>query len=192
MRKIGVILSGILLMAAPVQAIPGQTIDEAAVWMKSNSSVRPSQNEKFLVRRVNSAAQQFTFNASFVPPGKLTRLAPGGRIIRSETLSLFDVRNGVTLARLRESVRAIYGLEIARDFDRARIVKSYPTNSQIQEAVQKQNPQIAALQGELRQGEEFAYWLEIAQSDQGKAYSGQLTVFLLDDLEKMRSELANR
>lgn len=192
MRKIGVILSGILLMAAPVQAIPGQTIDEAAVWMKSNSTVRPSQNEKFLVRRVNSAAQQFTFNASFVPPGKLARLAPGGRIIRSETLSLFDVRNGVTLARLRESVRAIYGLDVARDFDRARIVKSYPTNFQIQEAVQKQNPQIAALQGELRQGESFAYWLEIAQSDQGKAFSGQLTVFLLDDLEKMRSELANR
>lgn len=192
MRKIGVILSGILLMAAPAQAIPGQTIDEAAVWMQSNSTVRPSQNEKFLVRRVNSAAQQFTFNASFVPPGKLARFAPGGRIIRSETLSLFDVRNGVTLARLRESVRSIYGLEIARDFERAAIVKSYPTNSQIQQAVQTQNAQIAALQGELRQGEEFAYWLEIAQSDQGVAYSGQLTVFLLDDLEKLRSELANR
>ncbi|MCY6489563.1 MULTISPECIES: hypothetical protein [Leptolyngbya] len=192
MRKIGVILSGILLMAAPAQAIPGQTLDEAAVWMKSNSTVRPSQNEKFLVRRINSSAQQFTFHASLNPPGQLARFAPGRRIIRSETLSLFDMRNGVTLARLRESVRSIYGFEIARDFEQAKIVKSYPTDSRIQEAVQKQNPQIAALQGELRQGEQFAYWLEIAQTDVGKAYSGQLTVFLLDDLEKLRSELANR
>jgi hypothetical protein len=192
MRKIGVILGGILLLASPAQAIPGQTIDEAAVWMRSNSAVRPSENEKFLVRRVNSSAQQYTFNASVSPPGQLTRIAPGRRIIRSETLSLFDMRNGVTLARLRESVRSIYGLEIARDFERAKIVKTYPTDSRIQEAVQKQNAQLAALQGELRQGEQFAYWLEIAQTDQGKAYSGQLTVFLLDDLEKLRSELTNR
>ncbi|MBW4443536.1 MAG: hypothetical protein KME10_20330 [Plectolyngbya sp. WJT66-NPBG17] len=179
-------------MATPAHAIPGQTIDEAAVWMQSNSTVRPSANEKFLVRRVNTAAQQLTFNASVMSPGKLTRLAPGGRIIRSETLSLFDMRNGVTLARLRESVRSIYGLDIAQDFAQSAIVKTYPTEARIQEAVTKQNAQLAAQQGELRQGERFAYWLEVAQTENGKAYSGQLTVFLLDDLEKLRSELANR
>ncbi|MBD1842940.1 hypothetical protein H6F89_05850 [Cyanobacteria bacterium FACHB-63] len=179
-------------MATPAQAIPGQTIDEASVWMQSNSTIRPSQNEKFLVRRVNTAAQQLTFDASLYPPGKMTRLAPGGRVIRSETLSLFDMRNGVTLNRLRDSVRLIYGLEIAQDFAASTIVKSYPTEARIQEAVSQQNSQIAALQGELRQGERFAYWLEIAQTENGRAYSGQLTVFLLDDLEKLRSELANR
>jgi hypothetical protein len=192
MKKIGLIASGLMLMATPAYAIPGQTIDEAAVWMQSNSTIRPSANEKFLVRRVNTAAQQLTFNASVMPPGKLMRLAPGGRIIRSETLSLFDMRNGVTLNRLRESVRAIYGLEIAQDFAESAIVTSYPTEAQIEAAVTKQNAQIAAQQGELRQGERFAYWLEIAQTENGRAYSGQLTVFLLDDLEKLRSELANR
>ncbi len=192
MKKIGLIMGGLMLMATPAQAIPGQTIDEAAVWMQSNSTIRPSANEKFLVRRVNTAAQQLTFNASMMPPGKLVRLAPGGRIIRSETLSLFDMRNGVTLARLRESVRSIYGLDIAQDFAQSAIVKSYPTEARIEEAVTEQNAQIASQQGELRQGERFAYWLEIAQTENGKAYSGQLTVFLLDDLEKLRSELANR
>jgi hypothetical protein len=192
MKKIGLIMGGLMLMATPAHAIPGQTIDEAAVWMQSNSTVRPSANEKFLVRRVNTAAQQLTFNASVMSPGKLTRLAPGGRIIRSETLSLFDMRNGVTLARLRESVRSIYGLDIAQDFAQSAIVKTYPTEARIQEAVTKQNAQLAAQQGELRQGERFAYWLEVAQTENGKAYSGQLTVFLLDDLEKLRSELANR
>ncbi|MEP0982751.1 hypothetical protein [Leptolyngbya sp. FACHB-17] len=192
MKKIGLIMGGLMLMATPAQAIPGQTIDEAAVWMQSNSTIRPSQNEKFLVRRVNTAAQQLTFDASLYPPGKITRLAPGGRIIRSETLSLFDMRNGVTLNRLRDSVRLIYGLEIAQDFAASTIVKSYPTEARIQEAVTQQNSQIAALQGELRQGERFAYWLEIAQTENGRAYSGQLTVFLLDDLEKLRSELTNR
>ncbi|MEP0919491.1 hypothetical protein NC981_21925 [Leptolyngbya sp. DQ-M1] len=192
MKKIGLIMGGLMLMATPAQAIPGQTIDEAAVWMQSNSTIRPSQNEKFLVRRVNTAAQQLTFDASLYPPGKITRLAPGGRIIRSETLSLFDMRNGVTLNRLRDSVRLIYGLEIAQDFAASTSVKSYPTEARIQEAVTQQNSQIAALQGELRQGERFAYWLEIAQTENGRAYSGQLTVFLLDDLEKLRSELTNR
>ncbi|MER3432411.1 MAG: hypothetical protein C4288_03035 [Leptolyngbya sp. ERB_1_1] len=179
-------------MATPVHAIPGQTIDEVAAWMQSNSTIRPSQNEKFLVRRANTSAQQLTFNASLMPPGKLTRFALGGRIIRSETLSLFDMRNGVTLNRLRESVRSIYGFDIAQDFAQSAIVQTYPTAARVQEAVTTQNAQIAAQQGELRRGERFAYWLEVAQADNGRAYSGQLTVFLLDDLEKMRSELANR
>jgi len=192
MKKIGLIVGGWMLMATPAQAIPGQTIDEAAAWMQSNSTIRPSQNEKFLVRRVNTSAQQLTFNASLMPPGKLTRLAPGGRIIRSETLSLFDMRNGVTLSRLRQSVRSIYGFDIAQDFAQSAIVQTYPTAARVQEAVTTQNAQIAAQQGELRQGERFAYWLEVAQADNGRAYSGQLTVFLLDDLEKIRSELANR
>ncbi|GAP98409.1 hypothetical protein [Leptolyngbya sp. NIES-2104] len=192
MKKIGLMMGGLMLMATPAQAIPGQTLDEAAVWMQSNSTVRPSPNEKFLVRRINTAAQQMTFHASVMPPGKLARLAPRGRIIRSEMLSLFDMRNGVTLNRLRESVRSIYGLEIARDFEQAELVKNYPTEDRIQEAVIKQNTQLAAQQGELRRGERFAYWIEVAQTENGKAYSGQLTVFLLDDLEKLRSELANR
>ena len=192
MRKIALFIAGGLMLAAPAQAIPGQTTDEAAVWMQSNSTVRPSANETFLVRRVNTAAQQLTFNASVLPPGKLIRLIPGGRIIRSETLSLFDMRNGVTLNRLRESVRSIYGLDIAQDFAQSTIVKTYPAEARVQEAVATQNAQLVMQQGELRQGERFAYWLEVAQTDQGRAYSGQLTVFLLDDLEKLRSELANR
>ncbi|HTL89697.1 MAG TPA: hypothetical protein VL134_09865 [Leptolyngbya sp.] len=192
MRKIGLMLGGLMLMATPAQAIPGQTTDEAAVWMQSNSTIRPSANEKFLVRRVNTAAQQLTFNASVLPPGRLIRLAPGGRIIRSETLSLFDMRNGVTLNRLGEAVRSIYGVDMAQDFERATIVKTYPTEAKIQAAVTEQNAQIAAQQGELRQGERFAYWLEVAQTENGRAYSGQLTVFLLDDLDKLRSELVNR
>lgn len=192
MKQIGLIMGGLMLMATPAQAIPGQTIDEAAAWMRSNPAIRPSQNEKFLVRRVNTAAQQLTFDASLQPPGRMTRLALGERTIRSETLSLFDMRNGVTLNRLRGSVRLIYGLDIAQDFAASTIVKSYPTEARIQEAVTQQKPQIAALQGELRQGERFAYWLEIAQTENGRAYSGQLTVFLLDDLEKLRSELGNR
>lgn len=192
MKKIGLMMGGLMLMATPAHAIPGQTLDEAAVWMQSNSAVRPSPNEKFLVRRVNTSAQQLTFHVSVMPPGRLARLAPGGRIVRSETLSLFDMRNGVTLNRLRESVRSIYGLDIARDFEQSEIVKSYPTEDRIQEAVTQQNAQLAAQQGELRRGERLAYWLEVAQTENGRAYSGQLTVFLLDDLEKLRSELANR
>jgi hypothetical protein len=86
----------------------------------------------------------------------------------------------------------IYGVEISQDFDRASVLYAYPSEEKIIEAVRKNDPKLAALQGELRQGRRYAYWLEIAQTPEGLAYSGKVTVFLADDLEKLKTELTNR
>jgi hypothetical protein len=175
----------------PVGALPGQTTDEAAAWIQANPTLRPRTGEKFLVTKSDSAAQRFTFEASLLPPGRL-KSSPNARIIRSEKLTLFDVQNGVTQNRLQESLRAIYGLEIFQDFDRAQPIYTYPSEATIQQAIAQGNPLLAALQGELRRGKLYAYWLEVAQTPEGLAYSGQVTVFLRADLDKIEAELRNR
>lgn len=189
-KKLTVVF-GILLIASPASAIPGQTTDEAAAWMQSNPTLRPNRGEKFLIRRNNTVVQGFSFSASIVPPGRIGK-SPINRVIKSETLTLFDMRNGVTIPRLREAVRSIYGIDIAQDFDQAQIVQTYPNDQKIAQAVQNGDAQTAALQGELRQGERFGYWIEIAQTDNGLAYSGRLTVFLKPDLDKLAAELKTR
>jgi hypothetical protein len=180
-----------LLVALPAHALPGQSTDAVASWMQTHPTLRPGRGEKLMVRKQDTAAQGFSFQASLLPPGKLQASPSGGRV-RSESLSLFDVRNGVTQNRLHESLRAIYGVEIAQDFDRAQVIYAYPSEAKIQQAVQQEQPQLAALQGELRQGRRYAYWLEIAQTPAGLAYSGRLTVFLLEDLAKLEAELKHR
>jgi hypothetical protein len=88
-------------------------------------------------------------------------------------------------------LRVIYGLEIYQDFERARIVYDYPVPETI-DLARRVNLPLAAQRGELRLGERFAYWMEVTQTDTGKAFNGQLTVFLKDDLDKLEIELRER
>jgi hypothetical protein len=179
------------LVATPARALPGQTTDEVAAWIKANPTLRPRRGEKFLITKSDSAAQRFTFEASLLPPGRI-KISPNAGIVRSERLTVFDMLNGVTQNRLKESLRAIYGLEVAQDFDRAQLIYSYPSEATIQQAVTQNNPLLAALQGELRKGSRYAYWLEIAQTSEGLAYSGRMTVFLRADVDKLEAELRNQ
>ncbi len=177
--------------ATSARALPGQSASEVASWMQANPTVRPSRGEKLLVRKNDSAAQSFSFQASLLSPGRITALSKGGTI-RSEVLTLFDVRNGVSFSRLKESLRTIYGMEISQDYDRAKTIYTYPNDKIVQQDIRRANPQQSALQGELRQGDRYAYWLEVAQTSEGRANSGRLTVFLRDDVEKLVAELRQR
>ena len=184
---------GLLLIseAKPAGALPGQTTKEVAAWMQANSTLRPSRGEKFLVTKSNTAAQRFTFEASLLAPGRI-KGSPNAGIIRSERLTLFDMQNGVTQERLKESLRAIYGLEVSQDFDRAQVLYTYPSEVTIQQAIAQNNPLLASLQGELRRGSRYAYWLEVAQTPEGLAYSGRVTLLLRDDLDTLEAEIRNR
>ena len=64
--------------------------------------------------------------------------------------------------------------------------------SNLDQAVNRKTPILAALQGEIRSGEQYAYWLEIAARPDGFAYTGKLTVFLQADLPKLEAELRQR
>lgn len=187
------LLFGCLLasIGAEAQALPGQTADEAASWIQAHPTLRPARGERLLVRKVETPAQRFQFQAMPMQVGKAAT-GFGGGIIRTEELTLFDMVNGITPYRLEESLRSIYGPAIYQDYVQARKVYLYPTQATVGRAVNRATPLLAALQGELREGDRYGYWLEIARRPDGFAYSGRLTVFLIEDVPKLAAELQSR
>lgn len=179
------------LGSAPAQALPNETTEDVAAWIQGHPTLRPASGEKLLVRKSDTAAQRFTFQASVLPPGRAVPVADAG-IIRSERLSLFDIINGVTRERLEESLRVIYGLDIYQDYERASVIYSYPGPAMAEQARRQATPLMAALQGEIRVGDRYAYWSEIAQTRNGNANAGQIVVFLREDVDKLETELRNR
>jgi hypothetical protein len=188
---VGLVGAG-LALSAPAMALPGQSPEDATAWIKANNTLRPAANERLIVRKSDSAAQRFVFESSINPPGAFTLDRKGGGRIRSEALRVFDMQNGVTKARLEESLRAIYGLDVTQDYDRAQTIYTYPTAATVQVGASQRKPTLGALQGEIRKGARFAYWVEVANTDKGKAYAGRITVFQHEDINKLEAEIRNR
>ncbi|MBO3462519.1 hypothetical protein G7B40_029560 [Aetokthonos hydrillicola Thurmond2011] len=179
------------LLNFQAKALPGQSTEEVASWIKAHPTLRPGSGEQFFVQKSDTAAQRFTFLASVLPPGKVE--IPNNRsIIRSERLAMYDAINGMTFERLEKSLRVIYGLEIYQDFDRAQVIYQYPSQSTINRARFAKTPIKEALRGELRVGDRYAYWVEVAKPRDGKAYTGQMTVLLKTDVDKLEEELQSR
>jgi hypothetical protein len=179
------------LFSSSAQALPGQTTDAATAWINANPTLRPAIGDGLRVVKNSTPAQQFTFQASVLPPGRI--VAPPDRsIIRSERMTFYDKINGVTLDRLKESLRAIYGPAIYQDFERAQLVYDYPTPQVIDLGRRQNRRLVEQQQGELRLGERFGYWIEITKTDTGKAFNGRITVFLKEDLGKLQAELRDR
>lgn len=181
----------IIVMGGNAHALPGQTADEAASWIQANPTLRPTRGERLLVRKTETPAQRFTFQALPVQVGRAAT-GFGGRIIRTEELTLFDMIKGVNFVRLEESLRSIYGPNIYQDYAQATKVYTYPTPAVLGQAANRDTPLLAATQGEVRQGDRYAYWLEVTRRPDGFAYSGRLTVFLREDLPKLEAELKSR
>jgi hypothetical protein len=175
------------LWGMPVQALPGQTPAEVTAWIQGHPTLRPESGEKLMVRKSDSVARRFTFQASLLQVGKASSAANGG-VIRTERFTLFDMINGVTRDRLAESLRNLYGLDIYQDYVQAKSVYRYPSG----QTNKPPTPLANAIQGEIWRGDRFAYWVEIAQTRQGYAYSGEITVFLKEDLPKLETELRAR
>lgn len=188
----GSFCGGLLLsFGAPAMALPGQLTEEVEAWVQAHPTLQPRSGERLLVRKSNSAAQRFTFQASVFPPGRLAPTNNRG-VVRTETLSFFDATNGVTRDRLEESLRVIYGLDIYQDFQQAQTTYRYPGPFDVAQARNRRTAIQAARQGEVRLGDRFAYLIEVVQpADGGKAYSGQVQILLKEDLDKVEAELRN-
>ena len=181
----------LLISQAPLLALPGQTIDEVGAWIRAHPTLSPDVGERFLVQKSDTAAQRFVFQASVFPPGKV-EFTKDHSIIRNERIAMYDAINGMTLERLQESLRIIYGMGIYQDFNHAQLVYQYPNQTTMNSDRFAQTPAREALQGELRLGDRYAYWIEVAQPKEGKAFVGQMTVLLRTDLNKIEAELRNR
>lgn len=184
-------LSTGMLFEAPANALPGQSTEEVTTWIQAHPTLRPNSGEKLFVQRSDTASQRFTFQASVLPPGRV-EFTKDRSTIRTERMTMYDAVNGMTLKRFQESLRVIYSLDIYQDYDRAQVVYKYPNQSAINSARLAKTPIREALQGELRLGSRYAYWVEIAQPKTGKAFTGQITVLLKTDLDKLEAELRNR
>ncbi|MEA5487641.1 MULTISPECIES: hypothetical protein [Pseudanabaena] len=174
-------------------ALPGQTPDQVIDWIRTHPVLRPSAGERLLVRKSDTPSRRFQFQASVVLPGIAAIQKGDANLIRSERISFFDIINGVTRSRLEEALRSIYGPEIMRDYATAKRVYAYPTTAMVLRSQAKNaSPILRALQGELRQGKKYGYWIELLQNGRGSANSGQITVFELDSLPKLEEELSKR
>lgn len=179
------------LFPSTANALPGQRTDAVAAWITANPTLRPGIRDGLRVTRSSTPAQRFTFQASVLPPGRV--MPPKDRgTIRTERMTFFDAINGMTLDRLRESLRVIYGATVYEDYDRARLVYDYPVPETIDLGRRQNRSLLEQQQGELRVGERYAYWLEITKNDGDKAFNGQITVFLKEDLGKLETELRDR
>jgi hypothetical protein len=180
-----------MVLSSPANALPGESTEVVTTWIKAHPTLKPQAGERLFVQKSDTAAQRFTFQASVLPPGRVV-FTNDRSTIRTERISMYDGINGMTLARLQESLRIIYGLDIYQDYNRGRVVYQYPNQSAINAARLAKTPIREALRGELRVGDRYVYWVEVAQPKTGKALSGQLTVLLRSDLDKLEAELRNR
>jgi len=178
---LGIALAAVGSLALPSLAIPGQSVRVAESWIRNNPTLSPAPNERLSINRTPSPGQRFSFQASLFPvAGGMPDNAR--RIIRTERFTLVDHANDITVDRLEESLRLIYGPQIFNDYRQGQILFEYPTDQATE------NPNLT-LVGAVRSGERFAYWYELAYGESGTPYLGRMAVFLKEDLPMLRERL---
>ncbi|WP_035985918.1 hypothetical protein [Leptolyngbya sp. KIOST-1] len=182
-RSFGGVLIALALASSPAWAVPGQTVTLTETWIRNNPTLRPSPRERLAINRLVAPGQRFTFQASVFPVSGVNSEVDR-RLIRTERFSIVDHANPITGDRLDESLRAIYGQEIFNDYRQAAVLTRYPARGA--RPVPGQN---VVLRGEVREGDRFAYWQEIAYDRAGTAYLGRMVVFLREDIPALQAQL---
>lgn len=179
------------MLAGRAVALPGEPVADVARWIQANPTMQPGPGETLVVRRTDSPSRRFSFTASITAPGQVA-LSDRRDIIRSESIALFDTVYGVSQQRLEESLDIIYGPDLYQDYQQAAVVYQYPTPETLARADQFNRPLLRLAKGEVRQGDRFAYWVEVVQTPDGLAQNGQITIFLLEDLPNLTTKLEAR
>ncbi|NET07063.1 MAG: hypothetical protein F6K09_29015 [Merismopedia sp. SIO2A8] len=177
-----------LLLTTSAKALPGENTDQVAAWVNAHPTLRPDIGDGLSVNKSDTPARRFSFQATVLPPGRV-KTPSDRRTVRSERVAVYDQINGVTFEQLREALRTIYGLAIYQDYQQARLIYAYPSSEIADLGRRLRRPLLELQQGELLLGKRFAYWLEITQTDDEQVISGQFTILLPEDLEKLEIEL---
>ncbi|MEM9946574.1 MAG: hypothetical protein AAF810_10980 [Cyanobacteria bacterium P01_D01_bin.36] len=190
----GITMASVWLgMGAIAQALPGQTVHEAEAWMQAHPSLRALPTEGISIRRNDTPSSRFTFHGSvFGPSGGsgeslLIRRSSGEVIsIRSEKFTLVDIVRGVSIPRLEDSLRTIYGAEVFADYRRAQAVIVYSPGRPEDRGTER------AHRAQLLEGELYAYLIEEIPNTNGVVETGAVTVMLREDVPAIREGLYNR
>ena len=173
-------------------AIPGQPVDEAKAWMQAHPTLRALPNERLSLRRNDTPARRYTFHGSTFGPGGsgqtlLERgLNSGPLIVRSEKFTLVDLISGVSVSKLEDALRMLYGAQVFADYRRAESVLVYsPGRPEDRETAR-------APRAQLSEGELYAYIVEVIPDVDGTIHTGTLTVMLKEDIPVLKAALEER
>ncbi len=174
--------------AQPSYGLPGHSVNEVKTWMQGHPTLRADSREGLRVHRADIPSRRFTFQASVFPVGGFQDApsdddiwaSQGQRdfsIVRREEFILVNYDQPVTLVRLEESLRTLYGPDTYADYRRAQPIYNYGLDVS------------TAIQGEVRLGGLYAYWLELTPDANGVVTIGKLNVLLSEDVERLQNYL---
>lgn len=190
----GLMITGIWLsLASTAAALPGQSVQEAEAWMQAHPTLRATPGERLSLRRNDTPSRRYTFHGSIFGPGSssgesllLRRNSEQPRVVRSEKFTLVDIVSGVSIARLEDALRTLYGAEVFADYRRSQSVLVYSPGHPEDRGTQR------AARAQLFEGELYAYVIEVMPNPDGTISTGGMTVMLKEDVPALREALRSR
>ena len=178
---------------SPASAIPGQPVDEAKAWMQAHPTLRALPSERLSLRRNDTPARRYTFHGSTFGPvsgsgqSLLERgLDSGPLVVRSEKFTLVDLIRGVSISKLEDALRMLYGAQVFADYRRAESVLVYSTGHP-EDTGTARSPR-----AQLSEGELYAYIVEVIPNIDGTIHTGTVTVMLKEDVPVLKAALDER
>jgi hypothetical protein len=190
----GLIIPSIWIgLTSTVSALPGQSVDEAEAWMQAHPTLRAEPNERLSLRRNDTPSRRYTFHASIYGPGSEAgssllerRTSEQPVMVRSEKFTLVDLINGVSIDRLEDALRTLYGAEVYADYRRSHSVLVYSPGRAADRGTQR------ASRAQVSEGELYAYIVEVIPNPDGTIHTGTVSVMLKEDLPALKTALSSR
>lgn len=175
------------------EALPGQSIQEAEAWMQAHPTLRADPRERLSIRRNDTPARRYTFHGSIYGPGggagdSLLVRQRGGELVmvRSEKFTLVDSISGVSIERLEDSLRNLYGAEVFADYRRAESVLVYSPGRVEDRGTQR------AIRAQVLEGDLYAYIMEMIPNPDGTVHTGTVSVMLKEDVSALQAAVRSR
>ncbi|MGC1305879.1 MAG: hypothetical protein WA885_01530 [Phormidesmis sp.] len=192
--KTGLALTGIWFgLASSAIALPGQTVEEAEAWMQAHPTLRATSRERLSLRRNDTPVRRYTFHGSTIGPGGgsgvsmlLRRNSAEPVMVRSEKFTLVDLTSGVSVTRLEDALRTLYGAEVYADYRRSQSVLVY-SPGRIEDRDTRR-----ASRAQLFEGNLYAYLIEVFPDPDGSISTGAVTVMLKADVPALTTALRNQ
>ncbi len=197
--KVGLTIAAMWMgLATAAAALPGQSVDEVAAWMQAHPTLRAEPRERLSLRRSDTPARRYTFHASVIGPGMEPGMEPGSTgdsllrssrqpvMVRSEKFTLVDMVNGVSIIRLEDALRSLYGAEVYADYRRSQSTLIYSSSRPEDRGTQR------AAQAQLSEGTLYGYLIEVIPDTDGTLSTGSVTVMLKADTPDLAETLRNR